>query len=71
MTDEAGRPGVALARDEVQGTLAELIFDPKTFVYLGERSVLTRDDSGLRAGQTLNSTAVLKVAVVDRAGQTP
>jgi hypothetical protein len=69
VTDEAGRPGVAVALTEVQGTRTELIFDRQNFGYLGEHSVLVQDQDGLKAGQVLNSTAVLEVAVVDQAGQ--
>ncbi|MFU8872218.1 CU044_5270 family protein [Micromonospora sp. SL4-19] len=71
VTDEAGRAGIALARDEVQGIRAELIFDRKTYAFLGEHEVLTREAYGVPAGQSIYSTAVLKVAVVDRAGQLP
>lgn len=71
VTDPAGRAGVALARDEVQGIRAELIFDRKTYAFLGEHEVLTREAYGLKAGTSINSTAVLKVAVVDQAGQRP
>jgi hypothetical protein len=71
VTDEAGRAGVVLTRDEVQGSRAELIFDPKTYEYLGERVVVSHDQDGLRAGQILNSTAILRVAVLPAAGQLP
>ncbi|MFE9691615.1 CU044_5270 family protein [Micromonospora sp. NPDC005806] len=71
VTDAAGRAGVALARDEVQGVRAELIFDRKTYAFLGEHEMLTQGAYGLKAGKSINSTAVLKVAVVDRAGQLP
>ncbi|MER5332321.1 CU044_5270 family protein [Micromonospora sp. NPDC002717] len=71
VTDEAGRAGVALALTEVQGTRAELIFDRQSHAYLGERSVLVRDQDGMKAGQVLNSTAVLTVAIVDGSGQLP
>jgi hypothetical protein len=71
VTDAAGRAGVALARDEVQGIRAELIFDRTTYAFLGEHEVLTRGAYGFKAGESINSTAVLRVAVVDRAGQLP
>ncbi|MFR9779722.1 CU044_5270 family protein [Micromonospora sp. MS34] len=71
VTDAAGRAGVALARDEVQGLRVELIFDRTTHAFLGEHEVLARDAYGLTAGTSVNSTAVLKIAVVDRAGQLP
>ncbi|MEU7858429.1 CU044_5270 family protein [Nonomuraea sp. NPDC049141] len=41
--DAAGRPGLAVAMDEGNGTRSELIFDRKTYQYLGERTVNTRD----------------------------
>ncbi|MBB6347110.1 CU044_5270 family protein [Nonomuraea muscovyensis] len=41
--DAAGRPGLAVAMDEGDGTRSELIFDRKTYRYLGERTVNTRD----------------------------
>lgn len=70
-TDEAGRSGLAVTRDEVQGSRVELIFDPKTYAYLGERTVLLTDQDGLRAGRVLDSIAVLRVAVVSAAGRLP
>jgi hypothetical protein len=70
-TDEAGQTGVAVTRDEIQGSRVELIFDPETYDYLGERVVVRRDQDGLRAGQVLNSTAVLRVAVLPAAGRLP
>lgn len=69
VVDEAGRTGVAVTLTEVQGSRAELIFDRRSFAFLGERSVAVDDRDGRTAGQVLNSTAVLKVAVVDRVGQ--
>ena len=71
VTDEAGRSGLAITRDEVQGSRVELIFDPKTYAYLGERHVVRESQDGLRPGQVTNSTAVLKVAVVPAAGRLP
>ncbi|WP_052423799.1 CU044_5270 family protein [Nonomuraea candida] len=41
--DAAGRPGLAVAMDEGNGTRSELIFDRTTYHYLGERTVTTRD----------------------------
>jgi hypothetical protein len=70
VTDEAGRGGIAVALTEVQGDREELIFDRRTRAFLGERSVEVRDQDGLKAGQVLNSTAMLRVAIVDRVGQT-
>jgi hypothetical protein len=69
VTDEAGRTGVAVSLTEVQGQRSELIFDRRSFAFLGERSVQVRDQDGLKAGQVAFSVAVLKVAIVDQAGQ--
>ncbi|MEV6157230.1 CU044_5270 family protein [Nonomuraea sp. NPDC052129] len=41
--DAAGRPGLAVAMDEGDGTRSELIFDRQTYHYLGERTVNLRD----------------------------
>ncbi|MFI7709348.1 CU044_5270 family protein [Nonomuraea sp. NPDC049480] len=41
--DVAGRPGLAVAMDEGNGTRSELIFDRQTYRYLGERTVNLRD----------------------------
>ncbi|NUW35741.1 CU044_5270 family protein [Nonomuraea sp. SMC257] len=41
--DAAGRPGLAVAMDEGDGTRSELIFDRKTYRYLGQRTVNLRD----------------------------
>ncbi|MEV6494529.1 hypothetical protein AB0M20_38785, partial [Actinoplanes sp. NPDC051633] len=64
VTDEAGRSGVAVARDEVQGSRVALIFDPRTYEYLGER--VTDGNGGI-----LSSAAVLRSAVVSEAGRRP
>ena len=53
--------------DAVVGALASVL----PFVALGERSVLRRDQDGLKAGQVLSSSAVLKVAVVNGSGRLP
>ncbi|MFC0007895.1 CU044_5270 family protein [Micromonospora siamensis] len=71
VTDQAGRAGVALALTEVQGYRTELIFDRASHAYLGSRQVLVRDQDGLKAGDVLDSTAVLTVGVVDQVGQRP
>ncbi|MFB9441556.1 CU044_5270 family protein [Dactylosporangium vinaceum] len=73
VTDQAGRHGVAVALDEVQGMRTELVFDKQTHAFLGVRAVMYRDSpaDGLHKGDVFSSFAVLHVAVVDRAGQTP
>ncbi|NUW44443.1 CU044_5270 family protein [Nonomuraea rhodomycinica] len=69
--DAAGRPGLAVAMDEGDGTRSELIFDRHTYRYLGERTVNTRDrkvrlpnrEVTARKGAA-NGTAVLAVDLV-------
>jgi hypothetical protein len=70
VTDQAGRHGVAVALTEVQGMRTELIFDKTSHAFLGTRSVMVRDSDGLHKGDVFESSAVLKVAIVDRVGQT-
>ncbi|GAA2649621.1 CU044_5270 family protein [Paractinoplanes durhamensis] len=68
--DAIGRHGVALAlHDKFDGSRSEWIFNPKTFAYLGERSVQVESKDGRKAGGINSTTAVLEVAVVDKAGQ--
>ncbi|MGW5156926.1 CU044_5270 family protein [Nonomuraea wenchangensis] len=67
--DAAGRPGLAVAMDEGDGTRSELIFDRATYRYLGERTVNTRDrrvkvspgSEYTEKKGTVNGTAVLAV----------
>ncbi|MFJ6987576.1 MULTISPECIES: CU044_5270 family protein [unclassified Streptomyces] len=70
--DAAGRHGIVIAReDEKHATRTEWIFNRKTLVYLGERSVFTKDTWRGKAGALAGISAVLERAVVDRKGQTP
>jgi hypothetical protein len=74
--DAVGREGVAVARlDEVGGQREEWIFDRKTHVFLGSRTVQIEErpeDEGLiEPGQVTDTHAVLKRAVVDGMKQTP
>jgi len=62
--DTAGREGVAVTRTGGDGEVEQLIFDEKTYAYLGEREL---DADGRLTG----SQAVLERAVVDRTGQRP
>jgi hypothetical protein len=67
--DAAGRKGVAAALViKEQGIREEYIFDPKTYQFLGERSVVV-DAARAKApvGSVLTSTAQLKVSVADSA----
>jgi hypothetical protein len=65
--DAAGRRGVAVAMvNKFGGVRHEYIFDPATYLYLGERVVVVdAATAGAPEGTLLTSTAQLKVEVVD------
>lgn len=65
--DAAGRAGIAAARvDPVLGQRQEYIFDRETYLYLGERSVVTdAARAGAPVGTVLTSSAQLSVSVAD------
>jgi hypothetical protein len=63
VTDEAGRPGVAVTITEAQDSRAEIIFDKVTGDVLGKRTTALD-------GRVLYSAAVLTVAIVDAVGAT-
>ena len=67
--DAVGRTGIAAARvDPVVGERHEYIFDRKTYMYLGERSVVTdAAQAGAPVGSVLTSSAQLKVSIADHA----
>jgi hypothetical protein len=65
-----GRHGIAVQRI-VHGTSQQLIFDPATFAFIGEREVAISAASALKPGTILDSAAVLRVAIVSRIGQPP
>ncbi|MCX5559779.1 CU044_5270 family protein [Streptomyces sp. NBC_00038] len=71
--DAAGRPGIAIARNDPDNpSRDEWIFDKKTHEFLGERAVATSDWSGgVEKGDVTSNTAILDRAVVDKAGQRP
>ncbi|MEV7970560.1 CU044_5270 family protein [Sphaerisporangium sp. NPDC088356] len=64
--DSAGREGTALGRVD-NGIDTMLIFDPETYLFLGERGTVV-DDKAARApvGSVMALTAQLKVSVVDK-----
>jgi hypothetical protein len=69
-TTLAGRQGIAVAAyDPSRGTLDELIFDPKTYRYIGD-SQIARNSTSMPTG-TVNGNAVLRIAVVGKPGQLP
>ncbi|MEU7897596.1 CU044_5270 family protein [Nonomuraea sp. NPDC049152] len=64
--DGAGRKGTALGRKSQQGTLDQLIFDPTTFMFMGERgTVVDEKVAGAPVGSLLALTAETSVSVVD------
>jgi hypothetical protein len=67
-TDAAGHGGIAVARYDSQVKAdAELIFDPHSYQFLGERSVLAKPVRGEGpAGTVTESTAQLQVSVVSQ-----
>ncbi|KMS75884.1 hypothetical protein ACZ91_64290 [Streptomyces regensis] len=74
--DAVGRRGVAVARlDETSGQREEWIFDKRTHVFLGERSVQVRKGTGedalIKPGTVLYTSAIMNRAVVDGIKQTP
>jgi hypothetical protein len=70
-TDLVGRTGYAISYSQGHGRRIELIFDPKTSMYLGERVVLVDPGQdpvewkGVEAGLTLRDVAYLQSTVVD------
>jgi hypothetical protein len=65
--DAAGRHGIAVARVE-RGTRMELIFDKKTYQFLGQREVVVKAGGPAPLGPVgtlVTSTAVLRTSVVD------
>jgi hypothetical protein len=76
--DAAGRRGVAVTLSG-GGIGTQLIFDPATSRYLGSNTVAADPATafgeitvrGLKVGDVLSQTAILRVAVVDRAGELP
>lgn len=73
--DAVGRRGVAVARlDTATGEREEWIFDKKTHVFLGERSVQVTKNSGvalIKPGTVTYTSAIMTRAIVDGIKQTP
>jgi hypothetical protein len=63
VTDTAGRTGIAVTRAGDDGEVTQLIFDKKTYDFLGERV--------LDGGKLIGSSSILERGVADRAGQRP
>ncbi len=71
IVDAAGRRGIAVTRTDA-GSRDELIFDAKTYEFLGERGVAVADFSpaGIRKGEQVYNSR-LRIAIVDKVGQLP
>lgn len=65
-----GRHGIAV-QITFAGYSHQLIFDRRSYAFIGDRDVAVSAASGLKAGTVTDSTAILRLAVVDRAGQLP
>lgn len=68
--DLAGRKGVAFTLGSDDRYRQEIILDPKTGEFIGERDVLTKEFRGLEPGTVVAYTA-MRTAVVDEMGQRP
>ncbi|MFD0339872.1 CU044_5270 family protein [Streptomyces sp. NPDC127117] len=68
--DATGREGIAVART-AHGEQTQWIFDPATYAFLGERTVLAEAGDAGPAGTVVGTSAVLTRAVVDRPGEIP
>ncbi|GHA89251.1 CU044_5270 family protein [Streptomyces termitum] len=70
--DAAGRDGLAVARtDETAGERTELIFDRRSFTYLGQRTIQVEEVKGLKPGTVTGRTAVIERGVADVLGNRP
>ncbi|TDD82166.1 hypothetical protein E1293_17105 [Actinomadura darangshiensis] len=75
--DAAGRPALALGRLSEGWLHEELLLDPSTYAYLGERAVAVKDRTSRgeggghrdKKGDLLTLTVRLKAGIVDTAGQ--
>ncbi|KES04927.1 hypothetical protein BU52_23080 [Streptomyces toyocaensis] len=70
--DALGRQGLGIARsDKKNGVVTEWVFNKEDYAYLGHRTRLTKDASYAKAGTLLDSSALLKTAIVDKTGDVP
>jgi len=66
----AGQQGVAV-QQIYNGMSDQLIFNPRTYAVIGYREVVVSASAGLKVGTILYSAAILRLAVVNHAGQLP
>lgn len=71
--DAADRAGVAVSRvDEEEGSRIELIFDPVTYQYRGQRSyVVNAAKAKAPVGSQISASAELSVSIIDRVPEVP
>ncbi|MEV0400514.1 CU044_5270 family protein [Actinoallomurus sp. NPDC050550] len=77
--DLEGRPAIAVGRVEEGYLFVEILIDPKTYAYLGERDIAVKDHastaldgrSTIKKGAILNLETHATPTIVDRPGQRP
>ena len=69
-TNAAGQHGVGV-QQTYHGISEQLIFNPRTFAFIGERQVVVAAGAGLPIGTVMDSTAILAAGVTDQPGQLP
>jgi hypothetical protein len=69
-TNAAGQHGVGV-QQTYHGISEQLIFNPRTFAFIGEREVVVAADAGLPIGTVMDSTAILAAGVTNHPGQLP
>ena len=66
-TNAAGQHGVGV-QQTYHGISEQLIFNPRTFAFIGERQVVVAAGAGLPIGTVMDSTAILAAGVTGPAG---
>jgi hypothetical protein len=66
----AGKPGTGV-QQTFHGISEQLIFNPATYAFIGEREVVVAAGSGLPIGTVMDSTAILAAGVTSQPGQLP
>jgi hypothetical protein len=69
-TNAAGQAGVGV-QQTFHGISEQLIFNPRTYAFIGEREVVVSAGAGLPVGTVMDSTAILATGIVANAGQFP
>lgn len=80
VTDATGDKAIALYLDDGGRTREELLIDPRTYRYVGQRAVHVKDAKPVpghpdlpqyEAGDVAGNVAIVEVALVDREGRRP